>query len=699
MSALLVPAVQRMIWGTMLSQQGVRIGPVIRRDVEGLRAVAVLMVLLYHLGLDWIPGGYAGVDVFFVISGFLITGLLIREVESTGTVSLGRFYARRAKRLFPAAGLVLVATVALAICVLPKTRWLETGGDVFAAAAYFINWRLAARSVDYLAEDSLPSFVQHFWSLAVEEQYYLVWPVLLLAGLWALRRWLSYRAIAWLAVLTMALPSLFWSIHLTFRDSSTAYFVTTTRMWELAIGGAVALIGPRWKSLPPIVANMLGWAGLAAIVCAALFVTRQLPWPGYAAALPTLGAAAVIASGFAATNRGSTFVLSMPILVFIGSISYSLYLWHWPLIAAVQASLGELSVPAMFAVAGVSLLLAWLTLVLLENPIRHSPAMTNSRYALSSGMNFSLVAALAGVGLMLLVLHQGNGQAEQPRVAGAAVLAAKPRGDSRGAPVDRVDWFVPDAALATKDLPQYAEDGCVVRTKGSEPLGCYYGDPNGKITIAMVGDSKIAQWLPAMIKIANKNGWRILFESKNACGFHSAMLVAYGGNYVECWDWNRAVLKKLLGPNKPDYVITSQVRSFTRGSRGEDLAPALVDWWRQLESAGIEVIAMADNPHPEGNVYECVAQNSGEMTRCAFPKTELPGGTAALWKAAETMGGIDRVDLNDAICPTDMCAPVIGNVLIYRQGSHITRTYIETLTPRLEKELKRIVVANGKQSN
>jgi len=661
-----------------------------RPDIEGLRAVAIIMVLLYHLKLSDVSGGFAGVDVFFVISGFLITGLLLKEIERTGTVSLVGFYAKRAKRLLPAAALVLIATVVGAYFVLPVTRWQETAGDIFAAAVYVINWRLAFRSVDYLAEDSEPSPVQHYWSLSVEEQYYIVWPALLVVALWLLRGRVRPRRLVWGVLLLIGLPSFAWSVYQTPVEQGPAYFSTATRMWQLAVGGGIALLGNSLERVPRALSVGAGWLGLAAVLATALLITPQVQWPGYIAMLPTLGTAAMIVSGYSRSPHAVGGVLGNPLFVHIGALSYSLYLWHWPVMGLAEVRYGEPDNLDRLWLLALSYALALGTYKLVENPIRHSRQMhANPRYAISAGLNFTMLGALASAALMIAFLHEATGNADGRIALGAAVLKGKTRDNPAGAPVDRVEWMTPEPAMAAKDLPQYYQD-CYTRLSDIEPKECYYGDPAGRITIALVGDSKIGQWFPAMVRLGEKNRWRILLLNKGACGFHSAMLHVKGRDYVECYQWNRLVLERLL-EIKPDYVITSQVRSRSGmpGSKRNDLVPALIEWWTQLEEAGIEVIALADNPHPKMNVYECVAKNPENLTRCTFPRRR-GSGTPALKLAAKKMGNVDFIDLSNAICPTKRCAPVIGNVLVYRQGSHLTRTYVETLTPRLERALRKV---------
>lgn len=281
-----------------------------RGDIEGLRALAVILVLAGHAGSQFVPAGFIGVDVFFVISGFLITGLLVAELDGTGRISLLGFYARRAKRLLPAAGLVLLVTLLLTYLFLPRVRYSNTAWDVVSSALYVMNWRLAEQSVDYMFVDQAPSVLQHYWSLSVEEQFYLFWPLLLL-GLAVLggRRRLR-RGVLMLGFAVVAVPSFAWSIHLTSTDSAPAYFVTTTRLWELALGGAVAIAGGLLHRTPRVLAVLLAWSGLAAVVASAFLLDATSAFPGYIALLPTGGTAAVIAFAVAARRAGPAGLLS-----------------------------------------------------------------------------------------------------------------------------------------------------------------------------------------------------------------------------------------------------------------------------------------------------------------------------------------------------------------------------------------------------
>lgn len=664
-----------------------------RADVEGLRAVAVSLVLLYHAGLPVVTGGFVGVDIFFVISGFLITSLLISELDRTGKISLVRFYARRAKRLLPAVAVVLVTTVVLVRVFVPETRWREIGGDIVASALYVVNWRLADRSVDYLAEGSQPSPVQHFWSLAVEEQYYLIWPVLILLAAVVARMTQKRRAIAlWAGLVLVILPSFAWSMFQTEQVPARAFFETTTRMWELGVGAAVALGAGLCARIPKVWAILLGWAGLVAIVASGVLFTVETRWPGHAAALPVLGTAAVIAAGFSAADRGPVALLGARPACWVGSLSYSLYLWHWPILVAGMAYFGDLSPSAGLVLVFLSIVPAWVTFRMIENPIRYSATVSrSSRLALSLGANFSVVGVVGGLALLLAVPVSPANPTPGGLVLGAAVLREEPRDDPAGGPVDAVNWMIPSPLEATADVPRAQEDECQQSTHSAEVIRCDYGDPEGEITVAVVGDSKITQWMAALIPLAEQNGWRLITYLKAACSFALVETVYDGSPYEQCRDWTGAVLERLTS-DPPDYLLTSQGQGKGVDSGGGTSERAMVaglrDIWATVTSRGTKVIVIANNSGPPHGlqVYECVATHPDNLSACAFDRAPSSAANAQ-HAAVRGLDDVEIVDLSDAICPTERCAPVIGNVLVYRQGSHITATYIETLIPRLAASL------------
>ncbi len=670
--------------------------PRFRSDIEGLRAVAVIFVLLHHAQQTLLPGGFAGVDVFFVVSGFVITTQLVKEVDRTGRVDLVAFYSRRAKRLLPAATLVLIVTTVAAWLLASRVQWVTISGDIVGSALYVVNWVFAARSVDYLAEDVDPSPVQHFWSLAVEEQFYFIWPVLILG--------LSVLAVVWrrqagktdggdtsrstrtvLALgltVVVVLPSLAWSVWYTASEPQQAYFVTTTRLWELGLGALVAVLAPVWMLLPRVVADALGWVGLTLLLASAVVLDTSVAWPGSAALWPTVATATVIVAGFGAGSWGPVRALGWAPMVWIGGLSYSLYLWHWPLLRMVEWQLGPVSLSQGLAVVVLSVVPAWVGYRLVEHPVRYAPSLRASpRFALSVGANLTLVSVVAG-----LALWTAANASAPPTSAGTTKEVISNSGDG-----PLFDVITPDPLRATEDVPELYDQGCQNALDDATVNQCLWGDEDGDVVVAVVGDSKIAQWAPALDAIAKDQGWRVESYTKSGCAMNTALTVVESGDFENCRQWGAAVLEG-LEQDPPDAVVVSAVRSSAVDANGEDTAEGLVagyeDTWGRLIEAGSQVVAISDTPQPGGEKpYECVADNMEDPNvACSWPSKD-GSGSAGLRAAAEKVDGATYIDMNRYVCPDGTCPAVYRNVLTYRQGSHITATYVEVLTERLAEEL------------
>jgi hypothetical protein len=466
-------------------------------------------------------------------------------------------------------------------------------------------------------------------------------------------------------------------------------------MWELGVGAAVALATTGCARLPRWVAVGMSWLGLAAVAASGLVVTTETAWPGYAAALPALGAAAVIAGGAAAGRGGAGLVLGLPLMRWAGGLSYSLYLWHWPLIAAAVAYWGsDATTTRLLAVAAVSVVPAWLTHVLIENPLRFSVPMARSpRLALSVGANFSLVGVATGLAVVATVGVISTSAPPPADARGARVLASDPRGDPAGAPVDSVGWMTPLPTLAKKDLTVAHADHCVQKVNVADVVRCEYGDPTGTTTVAVVGDSKMTQWIPALVPLAERNGWHVVTYLESGCSFTRATTVVRGVPRTECRRWVDNVVGQLRA-DRPDWVITSQLQSAALDGSGQSTVDAMVaglrDVWSTLLSTGSRMAVIADNPDPQMNVFECVEKHPHRLTACAFDRRTAPSAAASQRRAAAGLKGVSMVDLTAAICPTLRCAPVIGNVLVYRETSHLSATYVRTLTPRLAAALTKV---------
>ena len=689
-----------------------------RPDVEVLRAFAVLSVLVYHLVPRWLPGGFAGVDVFFVISGFLITSHLMGELRRAGRLSLARFYGRRITRLLPASTLVLVVTALGTVLLAPRFVWRQFGLDTAFAGSYSLNWALAARSVDYLAEDSVPSAVQHYWSLAVEEQFYLLWPVLLVAAaaLATRRSWSRWRAAA-VAAAVVALVSFALAALQVRADEPSAYFTTTTRLWELAVGALLAL-GAAWlqRRLTSWSRALLVGVGLLALVGSVLLLHGD-GWPAGPALVPTLGAAALILGVGGPDGPPLRPLLAAPALVWVGGISYSLYLWHWPLITLAHYRWADFSALQVLALGLVSVVLAWASQRLVENPLRFSgwfKAAAWRPFALAALC--LLLSVAAGLGLVLAGPSSSLAAPSGAQPRGAAVLPQRIDLDRHPAWSEGVQWVLPAPSAAVDDVPVAYADGCQQSATDAAPISCTYGDRGGARTLALVGDSKALQWLPALDTWAQGHGFALVTFVKSSCPFADTLVDVSGKPYPSCRDWNAAVLEKLTALH-PALVVTSQVRAGASPTlEGEDRGPALMTealqrTWRTLTDASIPVAVLGDTPQTGANVYECVAEHPDQLDRCAYDRatavhnSALPtqlaavralGGSVLDASGASVTRGSNRaltlIDLDDAVCPdARRCPPVVGNVLIYRSGSHLTKTYVNSLTPRLSGLLDRAV--------
>jgi peptidoglycan/LPS O-acetylase OafA/YrhL len=337
--------------------------------------VAVVAVVLCH-AIGWPSGGFAGVDVFFVVSGFLITGLLLREVDRTGRISLRGFAARRIRRILPASLVVLVVVAGVAFLAFNRPRAEQTLGDAIAAALLVSNWRFAADGTDYFHATAAVSPLQHFWSLSVEEQFYLVWPLLIVALLLiplARRGATSVRIVVGLAAVAIGVASYAWAMVDTSTEPTVAYFATTTRLWELAAGAVLAALSPLLGRIPAAIRILLGWAGLAGILWSFVVIDADSPFPAPWAALPVAATALVIAGGVGGDPRARhLFPLSNPLSVVVGDMSYSIYLWHFPVIvfAAVLLPAGA---PATGIILGAIAILSLASYLIVEQPLHRSP--------------------------------------------------------------------------------------------------------------------------------------------------------------------------------------------------------------------------------------------------------------------------------------------------------------------------------------
>ncbi len=699
-----------------------------RPDLEGLRAVAVVLVLAYHARVPGFGGGFVGVDVFFVLSGFLITGLLLRELRQSGTISLPAFYARRARRLLPAALFVLFVTLVASVILLPPLQVGDVGGDVAAAALYVSNLRFGLQATDYFQAAQAPSPVLHYWSLGVEEQFYVFWPaILLLVGHGAAR---IGRRIG-LAVIAISAASLLLAVWLTGVDQPWAFYLLPTRAWELGLGAILAVGAGRLSAIPGWLAITLGWAGLGLVVLSGVVLGVDTPFPGTAALLPTIGSALVIAAGVWAVPRGAGNLLGMAVPRFLGRISYSLYLWHWPLLILPEAAIGHpLPWWARGSLVVVAIGLAAVTQRWVEDPLRHGWIIgTLPRRNLALAGAFSLLVAVASVGIgtaTVAGLGSANGNAAGDEAGLSSILgpAASATG-SAGAPIGTsaspsspsatasaspratVDRPVPadlrpSLATARNDFTIAGVQGCFVLIEGTVSPACVYGDPNGTRTAVLFGDSHALSWFPAVDRIARANGWRLINLTKTACGSADVVqwLSALHRTYTECSEWRTNSFAR-IAQERPDLVILTNSRAVAIVQDGHVLqgVDAVAPWQAGLErtiariasDGDPKVAVIGDTPRSSFDLPVCLSAHRQSILACATPYIDAvdPRWVAAA-AAAAASGHATFIDPTAWICPTWPCPPVIGSFLVFRDMQHLSTPFSAALADYLGPALPRL---------
>ncbi len=696
-----------------------------RPDIEGLRAVAVIAVVLFHAGLPGVGGGFIGVDVFFVVSGFLITGLLWREASGTGTVRLARFYGARARRLLPAAVTVLVATCIASAALLPPLQARSVIGDGIASALYVGNYRFSIQGTDYLAADAPPSPLQHYWSLGVEEQFYLLWPALIIGTAWLLSRLarrtgtVATRSVAPYLLVLALLAAVSFVVSLWWTDSlpSWAFFSLPTRAWELAVGGLVALTAGAWRHLPGPSAAVVGWGGLALIVVTCTQVGEATPYPGTTALLPVLGTALVIGAGCATPDLGVGHFLSKPAMRSIGRLSYSWYLWHWPVLLLAPALFGrDLGLAGRLALVVVSFGLAILTLHLIENPARFTPSLKLSAER-SLAVGGALTAVAVGVGVVLLMVRPvpvGQGTAAAPV---APVAAAGPSAESPAPPPvsvrDQVLAAVAKSvesrpvptnltpALGAIAKPEVFVNGCVLSWRDVEQPECVSGDAAAATTVALVGDSHAAMWQPALEPIARERHWRLETMSKVLCPLMDLPINSpyLGRKFTECEQWRGDIMAR-LEKERPELIVLDMSRRYGAdfGFTSYDQAwlESLTRLVQRLRGTGASVLVLSQMPDPHSTVPTCVSAHMDDASACAPPRSEgLNDAGIAAEAVATTAGGGQYAELSELFCTADRCPVIVGNTLVYRDDNHVTTEYAQVLAPLLVEQVEGALSHSG----
>ncbi|MFB7432247.1 acyltransferase family protein [Streptomyces microflavus] len=672
-----------------------------RPDIEGLRAVAVLAVLAFHAEIPGLAGGFIGVDVFFVISGYLITGLLVREAVSTGRIRLGDFFSRRARRLLPSAAVVLAAVAVAGAWLTVPLRRTDLEYDVLSAALSLANWRFVSQRTDYLAAGHDQSPLLHFWSLAVEEQFYLFWAPLLavvvLCAARAVRRGRAVRSVVALVTGALVLGSFALSLHWTEDSVSLAYLGTPSRVWQFGVGALLALLPWHLLRGPRTLRLLCGWGGAAAIGWCVVAYDASTPYPGYAALVPTLATAAVILA--AIPGRGERNVqgpygvgrlLAGRAPRAVGRLSYTLYLWHWPVLVLAEARLGALGWPARTALTLAAVLPALATMRWVEQPLRRSRTVSElPRRGLAVGVSaivlpvaLALVVGTATLHLMGPATPVDVKGLPPGAVSGPSLLARTPGASAGNGPV------VPNPAQARKDFPP--DRDCQVAPEVTRSPQCLFGAMDSPDRIVLLGDSHAGQWFSPMLALAAQRGWALQELVKQGCPLAQLAVDSpqLGRAYRECDTWRADTLERLRTGPKPRLIVIASLNRYTTDR--QLLAAAWEKTLRPLRATGAPIVYIEDTPVPGTDIPACVSGAPDDDAACAFSRAEaVPADPLARRIASGAVPGVRSISVNPVLCPGDgpTCPAVRDRILLYRDDAHLTNVAAVVLAPRLERLL------------
>jgi peptidoglycan/LPS O-acetylase OafA/YrhL len=656
-----------------------------RPEIQGLRAIGAILVASYHIWIERVSGG---IDVFFVISGFLILGSLYNQADRTQTVDLRRFATGLMSRLLPMAMLVTISIMILAFLLLPHTRWHAIILESAASTLNIENWKLAYSAIDYLDREDAASPFQHFWALSIQWQFYLIFGLsfLVLAKIQPLRLGRINISIAAPLVLMLA-GSLAYSVYITQKDQAFAYFSTFARVWEFALGGLVAIVLPELR-LPLAVRIGFGWLGLAAVLSCGVLLNVSTVFPGYAALWPTCGAALIIIAGQTQSRFAADRILSWSLFGYVGKISYALYLWHWPILIfyLIIFDVTHAGIVGGAAVFGLSIVLAAISTWIVED---------GGQWKTERGRNvtwsFPAVATAVAVAMVISVTWYG---AEASWIAKERAMDLRDGTHPGAEAFDRANRsaitasLVPGPLWARKDLLAAHADGiCHQTLSGTAPLSCVYGNKAASHTIAVVGGSHSAHWLPTLIEGLKNLDWKIVTYTKSSCLFVAKEANEASRQEASCKKWNENVMSRLL-ETKPDAIFTTS----TRAQHGiEVIPPGWLEHMQKLTAAGIKVIAIRDTPWMEFNVSECVERYGTNTTRCFRPRSSRLATTDPA-AANASLVNLTLLDLNDHFCDEKWCYPVTGNIMMFYDEHHISATYARTLAPGLMDDMNPALV-------
>lgn len=675
------------------------------KSIQGLRALAVLLVIANHL-LVWPSGGFVGVDVFFVISGFIITESLLRIHRSDGRISLADFYRRRVKRILPAAATVLLVTVAVAIFLFTAVRSASVIKDAIWSALFAANWRFAHIGTDYMHANGPVSPLQHFWSLSVEEQFYLVWPLVVVVVLGFRRLSISRRKSILISVgAAIAIVSFTWSIRETATQPPAAYFSTFSRAWELGVGSLLGVFSGQLGRIPRWTRSWLVWIGLSVIGLSAALLNSNSSFPGPLAIFPVLGSALVIIAG-TGTAQPKIAVLTNRFSVYIGEILYSLYLWHFPvfIILGLFLSPGHRLSASAIALTGA---LAVLSFHLVENPIRNSSWLTRSRIPRPM-KRVPLLVWISPVAIIVLVCATVvyRPSSSTASVATPVSNLAAAGAQQQSAIVQALaakTWPRLSPALnkltASAKAPEWVDDGCLAGEEKADPdpiknvARCTFGSihsPVSKVAV-IIGDSTAISYAPAIRASLEPRGYEVRIMTMAECpAIDISVMTQTGASYPAC-DRFREKVYALLAAVHPELIIATSSEDSAGRLAGHPKSAGTV-WAEAVGKTLSRLVPLTQrlvilDPPPFGQTPSSCATRNGSPLQCMV-RPDAP--YLAMSRAVDEAGvpGVTHIKVLSWFCAANLqCPAFIGGTPVFVDAAHLTGTMSKSLGPLLSESL------------
>jgi len=669
------------------------------KEIQGLRAIAVIGVVLYHANFEWIPGGFLGVDVFFVISGYLISQMIVKELAATGRISLPNFYARRLRRLLPTALLVIITTIGVGRHLVSPIRHKTIGLDAISSIFYGANYRFYFSQIDYLNIGEKPSLFLHFWSLAVEEQFYLFWPLLLLIG------WQFFKRFGiFIILIATAAYSFYYSILLTKNDPTFAFYSLPTRAWEFALGAITFLLTSNLNRFWKFFRFLFGWTGLAALIYSFITITDSQEFPGTIALIPTIATALIIAASSKGKFFGS-FLITNPLFYGVGAVSYSLYLWHWPIYQLMSEVVGtEFNQVSLIIYTIILTTITIATYFVIEKPIRNYKRLgRKASYGFVWGGATSLIATFAAISIMGITLPIISSPSAQGQ---SSVITTEPS----PTPIPSIEPNVntdiklnfplrtttPITLSVLKNV--YFDGKCQSKNEQTQVLKCLYGNPNGLKNIVIFGDSHATQWIPALNTIGLKNNYKISVLTKAGCPAADLYVMYELANklqkYPECAAWRKNAIAEINFNLKPDLIIMAATGSYNIGSD----AKKNLDYWvagyqstiSNLQQFSEKIMIINDTPHSgTPTALDCLGKNLDKPTNCDLNYTQsvTPFDRKDSLDQIAVQYSIPIVDPIPWLCSDLVCPAVLDGIAVYADSSHMAARMSADLATLLEQPI------------